>query len=854
MKLYRALLHLYPASFRGEYGEEMCAIHARRRRDASNLPLLWIETFFDILSNALRVHFDMLRQDALYAARIFARSPGFSLTAIAVAALGIGATTAAFTMVDHVLLRPLPFADQDRLAKLWESPPGYRHTELSPVNYRDVKQMSTSYETMGCYRGLIVDVVGQGDPRQVEGASMTAELLPMLGVKAEIGRIFTAEDDRDTAPGTVVLSDSLWQSVFGGDASVLGRRMVLDNQPYTIIGVMPRDFHFPNRDALLWTAMRFAPADFEDRANTYIYGVAKLKRGVSLSSAAAEMKLVASRIERANPKEMTGVGITVESLRDDIAPQSRMALYVLLAAAGCVLLVACANLANLLLARALVRRKELAVRAAMGAGRERLIRQMLTESLLLAGVGGMVGVALAYFSLPLFVKLVPTQLPVAEIPSIDFRVLLCAAVATCGTGIFFGLAPALRVFRGADSAGLSRAGVRRERLRSALVVAEICGSVVLLVACGLLMRALWRIQAIDPGFRPENVLTLRTSLPMPKYERTVAREQFYRRVLSDAQALPGVTGVAYTSFLPMVARGGLWAVEIEGRPMPVAERQNASLRFVTPGYFSAMGIPLLSGRDVAESDIEQTQMVAVISESFARYYWPGENPIGRRFNFAFRDRTVAGVVGNVRVRGLERASEPQVYLPYKQVPDGGVIWYAPKDLVVRSTMDPVTLAPALRRIVHEADPEQPVSDVRTLSEIVSAETETRRVQAIALGSFALIAFVLAAIGIHGLLSFAVSSRTQEIGVRMALGASSGDILRMILNDAALLAAIGIAIGGVCAYAAGRQLQALLAGVNPGDPATFLGAIGLCAVMTMAGSLLPAARAIRLDAAKAIRTE
>jgi len=862
MRLYRLLLHAYPVSFRAEYGEEMCALHARRCRDVANpllLILLWMETFLDVAWNAGAVHLDILRHDLRYAVRTLARAPGFAITAVSVAALGIGATTAAFTMVDHVLIRPLPFAGSDRLVKLWENQPGYSHMELSPANYRDWKRMSRSFETMGCYTVRLANLVGQGDPRQITETRMTVEMLPMLGVKPALGRWFEAADDRENAPATVILSNSLWQTVFGADAGVLGRTVILDDQPYRVIGVMPSDFYFPTRETRVWTAMRFAPADFEERTDTYIYPVARLRPGVTLAAASAEMKLIAAQIQREYPKEMGRTSSYLELLRDSLTPKSKLMLYVLLAAAVCVLLVACTNLANLLLARALARRRELAVRAAMGAGWERLLRQMLTESALLAAAGGVVGVVLAGLALPLLVRLVPTQLPIAEVPALDLRILMFAAATTCGTGIVFGIVPALRVLRGADSAGLregSRAGVggRGEWLRSVLVVAEVAGSVVLLVCCGLLIRAMWRIEAVDPGFRAENVLTLRTALPMPKYERTSARAQFYQRVLGEVRRLPGVTAAAYTSSVPMVLRGGVWPVEVEGRPLPPAERQNASLRYITPGYFATLGVPLLAGRDVAESDREGTLMVALVSESFARKYWPRENPIGRRFNFALRERTVAGVVGDVRVRGLEQASEPQVYIPYQQVPDGAIIGYTPKDLVVRSSIDPLTLAPAMRRIIHEADPEQPVSDLRLLSRVVEEETEPRKVQAAALGTFALIAFVLAAVGIHGLLSFAVSSRTQEIGVRMALGATSGDIFRLILRNALALSAIGIGCGGVAAYATGRGLESLLAGLNPADPATFLAAIGLCLLMTLAGSAIPALRAIGLDAATAIRAE
>src|ERR1043166_3641411 len=859
MRLYRALLLAYPASFRAEYGEEMCAVFVQRRRNASSALLvfaLWVEVVFDVFLNAVRVHADILSQDLRYTARTLRRSPGFTFTAIAVASLGIGATTAAFTMVDHVLLRPLPFADQDRLVKLFEdhSFAGIRYFDVSPANYRDWKRMSTSFDAMGVYRGLSVNLVGQGEPERIDGASVSAEIFPILGINPVIGRFFTAEDDRENAPGAVVLSFGLWQREFAGDASVLGRKVVLDNQPYTVIGVMPPVFYFPRRNAQLWTAMRFAPRDFEDRTDTFLYGIARLRHGVSIEEAGAELSTIAAQLQQAYPKELARVGISIRALHDDIPGQARMMLRVLLWASACVLLVACMDLANLLLARALARRKELAVRAAMGAGRERLVRQMLTESLILAAAGGVLGILVASQSLPLLARLVPVNLPIPEVPSVDMRVLWFAASITILVGIGFGVFPALRASNEGMREG-SRSGVggRKERLRRLLVVAEVAGSVVLLVSCGLLTRALWRIRAVNPGFRPENVLTLRTALPMPKYERMTARERFYLHVLSESRRLPGVTGAAYISFLPMGDGGGVWPVEVEGQPQPLAQRQNASLRFVTPGFFSVMGIPLLAGRDVAESDTNESQYAAIVSRSFVRRYWPDQNPMGLRMDFGNHVRTGVGVVGDIRVRGLERSSEPQVYLPYKQA-EGVGPWYSPKDLVVRAATDPGALAPALRGLIHEADPEQPVSDVQTFTQIVEGETTMRRVQLGALGSFAVIAFVLAAVGIHGLLSFAVSNRTQEIGVRIALGARRSDILRMILREGAALAAAGIAIGAALAYGAGQELRALLAGLQPGDAATFASAAALCFFMALAGSLLPALRAIRVDPTAAIRME
>jgi predicted permease len=548
---------------------------------------------------------------------------------------------------------------------------------------------------------------------------------------------------------------------------------------------------------------------------------------------------------------------TVANLRDQLSLQSRTLVMALLAASVCVLLIACTNLANLLLARALSRQKELAVRASLGAGRERLVRQLLTESLLLAGLGGALGIAGANAALPLLVILAPTSLPMAN-PSIDGRVLLFAVAITVATGLAFGVLPSLRACRDGAS-GLregSRSGVggRKERLRSALVVAEVSLSVALLITSGLLIRALWRLHAIDPGFQQAGVLTLRTALPTPKYEKVGQREAFYQRVLSGLRALPGVQSAGFTSFLPIVMRGGIWAVDIAGQNQQPSENHTASMRFITPGYFPAMGIPLRRGRGVEESDGQTALPVALVSESFVQRYWPGQNAIGRRFQIASGTRTIVGVASNVRVRGLEAPSEPQVYLSYRQMRDGNPVWYAPKDLAVRTTVNPTSLTAAIRAIIHDADPQQPISDMQTLTEIVESDTASRRVQARVLGAFAAIAFLLAAVGIHGLLSFSVSQRTQEIGVWMALGAKSGQILSLILGESSRLAIAGVVLGAGLGYGAGRAMQSLLAGLDPGDAATFATAMALAVILTLAGSLIPTVRAVRVDPAVAVRAE
>jgi putative ABC transport system permease protein len=860
MRLYRALLRLYPASFRAEYGDEMSTVF-RLQRAATHraaVPLLWANTVVEIASSAAQAHWDILRQDVRYSTRLLRRSPAFAATVVLVMALGIGATTAAFSLTDHVLIRPLPYAAPDRFVRLWESPPGYQRMEASPPNYRDWKAMSTSFGMMGAYTNRAANLVGEGEPRRVELALVTADIFPILGVQPLAGRYFTSDDDRDGAAGVVVLSHGFWQSQFGGDLSVLGAQILLDGWPHVVIGVMPPAFQFPDRTTRLWRPIQLGPQDMEDRNNNELYVIARLRQGVTLEQARVEMAGLAARLEEAHPEENAETGIAVNLVRDEISSQLRLMLIALLGASLCLLLIACTNVANLFLARALARRQELAVRAALGGGPERLTRQLLTESLSLAFAGGALGAGIAVVGLPVLARLVPGNLPIAEVPALDLRVLAFAVGLTLVTGIAFGLVPAWRACRRAASSNLNEGartgGGRRERLRSALVVVEVSASVVLLVAAGLLLRALWQVQAVDPGFRTANVLTLRTALPFPKYAATAARERFYATVLSAVRALPGVTGAAYISYLPMTMRGGIWAVSLDGEPADRAGTSTASLRYVTPGFFSALDVPLRRGRDVSASDTQQSPYVAVVSESFARRFLPGRDPIGRRFEYAFADRTIVGIVGDVRVRGLEQASEPQVYIPHQQVADGWILGYVPKDLVIRAAGNPESLLPAVRRIIHDADPDQPISDVQTLAAIVDGETAPRRAQLGVIAAFACVAFLLAGVGIQGVLSYAVSQRTREIGVRIALGARQGHILALVARDGVLLAAAGILIGAALAYGAGRAMEALLFGVRPADPVTFLSAVGLAAAMAVTGSLLPALRAVRVDPTTAIRAE
>jgi predicted permease len=853
MRLYNLLLYLYPSSFRSQYGSEMYQVFAERRRQVSNpvaVLALWIETFFEIIFNAAHVHWDILRQDLQYTARGLYRSPGFAVTAIVVTALGIGATTAVFSITDHALIRPLPFPDSYRLVKLYQNMPAYPRTELSAPTYRDWKRMSTSFESMGAFATGLAVVIGPGAPRRLEISAITTDAFEVLGIKPFLGRSFTVDDDREDTPPIVLLSYGLWQSEFGSDPEVVGKSFRIDDKICTVIGVMPPDFYFPNRTTRLWRhfSTRHPLLTDSNRNNNFLYVVAKLKTTVSLQQAQAEMRVITDQLTREYPKENEKTKATVIPLREDVSGQSRLLLVALFGASLCLVFIACTNLASVMLARVLARQRELLVRCAIGAGRERLVRQLLTESLVLAALGGIAGMMVAIAGLPLLTTLVPATLPAGDPTALDLRVLAFAASLTFVTGLGFGVIPAFRSVSATHLEILrSKSGIggRRERLRSVLVVAQVTASVVLLISSGLLIRALLRVQGTNPGFRTENVLAVSTPLPGELYN-AARRIDFYTRVLTQVRALPGVTHAAFISFLPMVLGAGI-------QPVNGVEDDSASLRFVTPVFFSSLQIPIREGRDISETDTLETPLIAVVSESFVLRHFPGIDPIGREFSFANGRRQIVGVVGDIRVRGLERTSEPQVYLPYKQMPDRALSFYSPKELVVRSSADTAALIPAIRRIVKQADPELPV-EVRTLEDIVSAQTSTRAAQVRILGSFAALSLLLLGLGIHGLLSFAVSQRLPEIGLRMALGARTADILRMVFRQSLLLALLGSVFGSTIGYAAGRWIQALLAGVSPADLPSFVSAAVLAFVMTVSGSLIPALRAIRVDPTTVIRME
>lgn len=857
---YRALLRLYPRSFREEYAAELTRTYADAVRDRGRLGAA-IGAFTDVVPNALAAHWTILVQDLHYAARSLKGSRGFAAATILVTALGVGANTATFSVADFVLLRPLAFPRPEEIVRICHGPRSGGGwgcmNELSPANYRDVKAISRSFASMGAYTGGARNLVGAGEPIRVSGETLTPEVLPLLGVRPMIGRFFDHEANPQDEQ-TAIIGYGLWQTQFGGDPDVVGRTISLDGTPHVVIGVMPSHFRWPREDVQLWTPFLMREANVENRNNTYLQGIARLKPGVTFEQARQEMASIADRMTREVGGEMDDgeVGFSFFKQRDEMSPRYRTMLLALCGASLALLLLTCANLANLLLARSASRERELAVRAALGAGRERLMRQMLTESLLLALLGGLAGAALAWLSVPLLAQMVPNTLPMSSQPALDMRAFGIAVVLSALTGLGFGLIPAMRVGGRTGLAAL-REGARgssfgRKGLRTLLVAIEVTVSVILLIASGLLIRAVWRVQSIDPGFSSSNVLTMTTALPMPKYQEVVPRVQFYDRVLSEVRALPGVESAAYTSGVPMVMTGGITRIVIPGAEAR-RDEQTASIRIVSSQLFSTLRIPMQRGRDVAEGDTRDRQHVAVVSESFVQRYWPNTDAIGQTFQTRNRTWSVIGVVRDIKVRGLERTNEPQMYVPAAQA-DSILGIYTPKDLVIRSSRDAASLIGPVREIIRKADPQQPISNVRMLTDVVGDQTLTRRSQVRILVALAVLALVLAAVGIHGLLAFTVAQRDREIGVRLALGADPAGVARMVVAEGVRMALIGVVPGVVVAYLAARGMRSLLFGVPAADPLTFSFVAILCFATVVLACVRPAWRAARIEPISALRAE
>ena len=809
---------------------------------------------------------ETVAQDVRYGLRTLARAPGFTVAAVLALALGIGATTAIFSVVDAVLLRPLPYDHPDRLAVVLTRGTG----PVAPGNFVDWRRDASSFDRMGAAESWGTNLGGEGRPEHVEGVRVTSDIFPLLGVRPQLGRIFTPDEDQPGKAQVVVLGHRLWQRRFGGDASVVGRSITLDGVPHVVVGVMPRGFEFPP----FWAtgAEVWAPLPLADRAGSHtgqsLRTFARLAPGASLERARAEMATITGRMEKEYPG--TNRNVVVRTLDDIVVGDVRSALLILLGAVAFVLLIACANVAHMLLARASARHKEVALRAALGASRARVIRQLLTESIVLAAIGAVAGVALAAATLRALIAISPGNLPRLETAGLDGRVLAVTLLVSLVTGITFGLVPAVQASRFDLTGSLregepgSTVGAGRHRLRRLLMASELALALVLLVGAGLMIRTFVALRRFDPGFDPRRVVSAVVSLSGSRAEEPARRLAFYDEVLGRVRALPGVVAASAINHLPLA--GDVWGFpfHVEGRPPdPPGESPSASFRVVLPGYFRTMGLPLLRGRDFTDDDRLGAPGTIIVNEWLAERFWPGADPIGKRLTLGAGDKdpewlTVVGVAHNAARGKWAAAPDEEMYLPLRQnrlylERQGGPFSYL--TLVVRTTTDdPAALAPSLRTAVWDVDGNVAVSELQTMEEVVARATASPRFYLLLLGSFAAAALALAAVGIYGVMSYAVARRRNEIGIRMALGAQPGDVLRLVMREAVTVAAVGGAVGLVVAALLSRLMGGLLYGVGAMDPVTFAGVCAVLTTVALAATYVPARRAVRVDPLAALRAE
>ncbi|HJU55633.1 MAG TPA: ABC transporter permease [Pyrinomonadaceae bacterium] len=803
-----------------------------------------------------------LWQDLRYGARMLLKSPGVACVALLAIALGIGANTTIFSVVSSVLLRPLPFAAPDQLVKVWttDAMRGRNDLPVSYPNFADWRSQSQTFETMTAYAEASATLSGEETPEQIKGVAVTADMFPVLGVKPLVGRPFTAEEEKPGSAPVVVISHGLWQRRFGSDRKVVGQQVTLDGKSTTIVGVMPPGFKFP-LDAQapeLWAPLDPASEINQSRGSRYLSVVARLKAGSTLQQAQAEMETISQRLTDEHPTYNTGRGTRLITLYDDTVGEIRPALLVLLGAVGCVLLIACANVANILLARAAGRHKEMALRTALGASRRRIIRQLLTESMLLACIGGIAGLLLALWGVDVLVSFIPEGVPRAQEITVDARALGFTLGVSFLTGVIFGLAPALSSSRLNLNESLkeggrgSTDGLRRNRVRGLLVVSEIALSLMLLIGAGLLIKSFQRLRDINPGFNPERVLTMSLSLPEAKYEEPLRQGLFFQELDKRVAQLPGVEVVGLVDPLPLSGDNKTTTFTIDGQPAASpADRLSANVRTVNAEYLSAMGIPLIKGRGFTERDAKDAPQVMLVNETLARRFFPGEDPVGKRATvYPFETPCeIVGVVGDVKHRGLDVESGPEFYISYLQAPQPSMY------LVARTTLaEPGALASSIQSAVQQIDKDQPIADVRTMSQLLNEATAARRFNMLLLGVFALLALVLASVGIFGVMSYMVTQRTHEIGIRMALGARVSDVVRLIVGRGMTLVLIGVSVGLVGAFAVTRVMKGLLYGVSATDPLTFVGVSLVLSAVALVACLIPARRAARVDPMIALRNE
>jgi predicted permease len=810
-----------------------------------------------------------LMQDMRYGIRMLAKNPGFAFIAVLTLALGIGANTAIFSVVNAELLRPLPFRDSGRLVSV-ATANSRMHSSNGSTSYPDFmdwRSQNQVFEKMAAYTGATFTLTGQVNPAHLEGASVSSDTFDLLGVSPELGRTFQPGEDEPNHH-VVVISDRLWKQQFGGDPGIVGRPITLDNSGYTVVGVMPANFRYPlqREPAAIWSTLSplnettdNSPPMVQHRGAHFLTCIARLKPGVTLAQAQAAIDVIAGSLSKQYPDTNKYMSVHLSSEQERLTGPIRPALLVMMIAVGLVLLIACVNVANLLLARATTRGREIAIRTAMGAGRIRVLRQLLTESLLLAIVAGIFGAALAVWGSDVLVRWSPENLPrVGEI-HIDGWALAFTAGLSLLTGILFGLAPALQsthsnIVEALKEGSLSMtAGRSRHGLRSSLVIVEMALALILLVSAGLLIRSLIRLQDVNPGFDPHKVMTASLDLPDAKYSDP-KKAEFFRELIPQLEAIPGVQSAAAVFPLPMSGDEIRTSFQIEGRPVAKSDESHTSVRAVTPNYFGTMRIPLLQGREFTERDDSRATKVLIVNQAFAQQFFPGENPIGKHILAGIANageppmREIIGVVGNVKFEDLTTEFSPESYIPYGQLQFGSVT------IVVRSSKDPEGLAKPIASVVQSLDKDLPTYSPKTVEQYLDGTIAVPRFNTFLLAIFAALAMVLTAVGLYGVISYTVAQRTHEIGIRMALGAQPGDMMRLVVSQGMTLALFGVAVGLVAALGLTRFLSSLLFGVSSTDPVSFAAVVAMLFAVVLLACYIPARRAMRVDPMVALRYE